>query len=588
MPESARNGDRSLLWLVGLALISWLAYLIVAWSAQSLHEAGSGRHSLLGLLALFGCAFGCYLVAIRVAVRALQTRALMIVIVAAGVLFRMTLLFSNTIEEVDLYRYLWDGAAVTHGMNPFRYTPQQVLAASDDGTLPADLARLVRLRDESPQMTVILKRVHFGELPTIYPPVGQAVFAACAWLTPTDTSVWARMVLMKASFIAFDLATLLLVVRLLAMTGRPPGMAVIYAWCPLLIKEIANSGHLDALAYFLTASAAYVVVQVLYFPERLRSPRWSAVFSASLLALAVGAKLYPIILAPLFGMALVRRRRWRFAAMPVPVFGLLSAVLTWPMWPVGGRDRSAPPEEFDTAQVAILADDTPPVPPQEIATDPHDPSQSLRAFLSEWETNDFLFLLVIENLRPTAALTPAERAWFAVVPETWRAEINSFVGARLSIDEARIPFLLARLITSAVFAVIAFWLAWRAAAARSVADWLNAAFLTVAWFWLLLPTQNPWYWTWALPLLPFARSRVWLAMSGLAILYYLRFWLMAQFPATPLVGTVYAGPQFFDYVVVWFEFAPWFAWLAWERWRFGAAKSQKSAAQINPESRSGG
>src|SRR5262245_43503281 len=322
MPESARNGDHSLLWLVGLALVSWLAYLTVALSAQSLHEAGSGRHSLLGLLALFGCAFGCYLAAIRVAVRALQTRALMIMIVAAGVLFRMTLLFSNTIEEVDLYRYLWDGAAVTHGVNPFRYTPQQVLAASDDGTLPADLARLVRLRDDSPEMTVILKRVHFGELPTIYPPASQVVFALCTWLTPTGASVWTRMVLMKSWFVAFDLATLWLVVRLLTLAGRPAGTALIYAWCPLLIKEIANSGHLDALAIFLTAAAVYVAVRVLYFPGRLRSPRWEAIFSALMLALAVGAKLYPLILAPLFAMALVRRRGWRFAAMAVLIFGL--------------------------------------------------------------------------------------------------------------------------------------------------------------------------------------------------------------------------------------------------------------------------
>jgi hypothetical protein len=94
---------------------------------------------------------------------------------------------------------------------------------------------------------------------------------------------------------------------------------------------------------------------------------------------------------------------------------------------------------------------------------------------------------------------------------------------------------------------------------------LNSAFLTVAWFWLLLPTQNPWYWTWALPFLPFARRRAWLVMSGLAFVYYLRFWLMHQFPATALAGTPYSGPMFFDYVVVWLEFAPWFAWLALDR-----------------------
>jgi hypothetical protein len=557
--------DRSLIWLAGLASASWLAYLAIALSAQSLHNAGSGRHSLLGLLALFGCALGCYLVAIRVALRAPQTRRLVMLIATAGVVFRVTLLCSNSIEEVDLYRYLWDGAVITRGVNPYRYTPQQVLAAADDGTLPADLARLVQLRDEAPEMTAILKRVHFGELPTIYPPVSQAVFAASAWLTPQKASLPVRMGLMKAWFVAFDLATLLLVVRLLALVGRPPGLVLVYAWCPLLIKEIANSGHLDALAFFLTTTAAYFAVQVMYFPERLRSLRSTAVFAASILALAVGAKLYPLIFAPTFAGALIRRRGWRFAAMPALAFGLLSTMLAWPMWPASQRDSSAPQNEVDAAQVAILAEDAPPAPPQEMATDLHDPSQSLRAFLSEWEMNDFLFLIVIENLRSTSRLAPGEIAWFSIVPEQWRKARSAFAVLHCDVDEAHAPFFLARLLVSAAFVAIASWLAWRAAAAETVAEWLNSAFLTVAWFWLLLPTQNPWYWTWALPFLPFARSRAWLAISGLAFLYYLRFWLMYQFPATPLAGTVYAGPMFFDYVVVWLEFAPWFAWLAWER-----------------------
>ena len=556
--------DRSLLWVAGLGCVSWLAYLAIAFSAQSLHEAGSGGHSLLGLLALFGCAFGSYLVAIGAALRAPQTRRLLIVIAAFGILFRFTLLFSNSIEEIDLYRYLWDGAASTQGVNPFRYTPQQVLAASDDGALPADLARLVRLRDESPEMTVILQRVHFGELPTIYPPVSQAVFAACTWLTPRDASLSARMILMKSWFVAFDLATLVLVIRLLVLAGRPPGMALIYAWCPLLIKEIANSGHLDALAFFLATAAAYLTARVLFFPERLRSPRLTAVLAAFLMGLAAGAKLYPVILAPLIVASLIGRRGWRFAFLPALTFGLTVAILARPMWPTGSRDRSAPQDEFDAAQVAILSDDAPPVAPQEVASNPRDPSQSLRAFLREWEMNDFVFLVFVENLRPTATLTPGELAWFSIVPESWRTAVNSFAVSHLGVHESRAPFVVARMLTSAIFLAIMLWLAWRAAMTKSVDDWLNAAFLTVAWFWLLLPTQNPWYWTWALPFLPFARSRVWLAMSGLAFVYYLRFWLVRQFPAATLAGTVYAGPMFFDYIVVWLEFAPWFAWLAWD------------------------
>jgi len=110
-------------------------------------------------------------------------------------------------------------------------------------------------------MAVILNRIHFGELPTIYPPVSQAAFALCAWLTPSAASLVTRLVLMKAWFVACDVLTLLVVIRLLRLSNRPIGLALAYAWCPLLLKEIANSGHLDSLAFLLTTLAAYFAAQ---------------------------------------------------------------------------------------------------------------------------------------------------------------------------------------------------------------------------------------------------------------------------------------------------------------------------------------
>lgn len=65
-----------------------------------------------------------------------------------------------------------------------------------------------------------------------------------------------------------------------------------------------------------------------------------------------------------------------------------------------------------------------------------------------------------------------------------------------------------------------------------------------------------------MPLLPFARGRAWLAVSGLLLLYYLRFWFIYHWADTSVLGTGYMGSVFFDFVVTWVEFAPWFAWLA--------------------------
>lgn len=551
---------RSLTVLAGLAGVSELAYLAVVSSSQSLHEAGTGGPSLLTLLGLFAGAFCVYLFAIRIAARAPQNGRLVWLIAVSGFIFRLTLLVSDPIEEIDLYRYLWDGSVITQRVSPFRYSPHQVLGACTDSDLPDDLSRLVKLRDSTPEMTTILKKVHFGELPTIYPPMSQAVFGLCAWLTPQTASLFVRMTLMKAWFVGFDLATLFLVIRLLRFTGRPIGLALVYAWCPLVIKEIGKSGHLDALAFCLATLAVDLAVSALYRPTGSRQRLGTAAAASAVLALASGAKLYPFIFLPLFILSFQRKLGWKCALISSLAFATVAFPLAWPMLPRHSSEVET--TEFDPAQVVRQTDDDPPVPPQAVSTAPRDPSESLRAFLREWEMNDFLFLIVVENLRPTAKLGPGQTAWFSVIPKEWRVRVVGATEVLAQIEARRIPFFLTRALLSMAFILLALCLAFKASRAEEPIAWLSVAFLTVAWFWLLLPTQNPWYWTWALPLIPFARSRAWLLMSGLAFVYYLRFWLTHNFSGIQLLGTSYKGPLFFDYVVTWLEFAPWFAILA--------------------------
>lgn len=554
--------------LILLGVGCWLCYLAIGFSARSLHESGSGDHALLTLLALFGVAFGLHLVAIRTVIRVPDGRSLLAIVWVGAVVFRLTLLLSDSIEEIDLYRYVWDGAVSTQGISPFRYSPQQVLAASADDSLPDDLARLVRLRERSPELTAILLRVHFGELPTIYPPASQIVFAACSWLTPEGSAVSTRLTLMKAWFVAFDLATLALVLRLLTQAGRHRGWAIAYGWCPLVVKEIANSGHLDALATCLMTLAISLLLSALATNSNQPARRyWLSVGAALALALGVGAKLYPVVLAPLLLWMLARRVSVKVSVLAAVTFATVSLLVLCPMIPTQ-RAASSELEEtsqpFNDAQVIVVADQ-PPLPPTEVSTVPRDPSESLRAFLGRWEMNDFLFLLVIENLRPSSGLPPEQIAWFTVTPESWRAAMVAAVVQQTGLTAERVPFVLTRFLLSLTFVGLAVGLAlW--AARRFDANGpqherlLEATFLTLAWFWLLLPTQNPWYLTWCLPFLPFARSRTWFALSGLAFVYYLRFWMTAQFPS-PLLGTSYSGSQFFDYVVTWLEFAPWLLWL---------------------------
>lgn len=585
-PETAL----ALLFLLGL--LSAVGYAVATFlSFQFDHESLPADRPIPAFLGLFACLFIAYLASLMVAVRAADDRRLLWVIVVGAVLFRFTVLSSTPIQEVDIYRYLWDGAVSTEGVSPFRYSPQQVSTDLDPDVLPPDLRRLTNLRDASPPLATALERVHYGHLPTIYPPVAQAVFAAAAWLTPVDASVAARMTILKTLFVGFDLATLALVVGLLRFSGRHVGWSIAYGWCPLLMKEVANSGHLDTVPVFLTTAAVYVAVTRLFRRETASSGIGWAIASAVLLALGVGAKLYPVVLIPLFFGLWIRRLGAKSAVAATLVFVVASAAVLWPMLP-----HRQPPAPLPSPQ-AVTVDVPPPVeeplaaaapsaapaapstdelpasaPPFDpAATAPQNASAGLAAFLREWEMNDFLFLITIENIRPLAGVPPEERPWFAVVPENWRVAAVQTLAGRWPIDERQASFFLSRAITGGVFLLVALGLAMWGVRADEPAVWLEAAFLTLAWFWLLSPTQNPWYWTWALPLLPFARSRAWLALSGLSLVYYLRFWLIYHWPDAIVWPLGYRGELAFDFVVTWWEFAPWFLWLAaeyaWRRFR---------------------
>jgi hypothetical protein len=224
------------------------------------------------------------------------------------------------------------------------------------------------------------------------------------------------------------------------------------------------------------------------------------------------------------------------------------------------------------------SEELPPSLPPHIGTEARDPSESLRVFLSEWEMNDFIFLIGMENIRPTHQLPESEIAWFSVVPENWRKPVRELTGRITGVEPSRTPFFFTRAITSIMLLGLAIGMAWRAARRGGPHAFLEAAFLTIAWFWLILPTGNPWYWTWAVPLLPFARGRVWLVLSGLVMTYYLRFWLMYHYPYPPLLGTEYNGPLYFDYIITWLEFGPWFAALFW-LWLSGQANEVRVASR---------
>jgi len=552
-----RNPNSVFRWLAALSAVG---YLLLSWlSWQFTEESPDSDKPTLWMLLLFALEFICYWGALAVAIRMPSNRRLLGGILGGACLFRLILLPSIPIHEIDIYRYIWDGAVVAEGVSPYRYPPQQVLEASQNPAAVADedLRWLVDLQSRSDSLAYSLGRIHFGDLASPYPLVSQAVFALSDFVTPDEASNHARMVIMKLVLLLFDVATLLVVIALLKETGLHLGWSLAYGWCPLILKEIANGGHLDSIAIFFTTLAIWLLVRscLAIKKQTTKKALLAAALAGSALGLAIGAKLYPVVLLPLFTALWWRRGSGSAMAAGLAATTIVSFAALYPLvFPISHgqsegkvtiQDSTVPnlnvptPTTTDQQQPLDLSS-----PPAFSNSTVSAPNGGLKEFLKRWEINDLIFMVVLENLRSQTNVDPQQMPWFVLAPEPWTlAGVDS-------------SFLIARVLTGGSFFFLACWLAWRAAGESNPQAWCRAGMLTLAWFWLTCPTQNPWYWCWVVPLLPFARYRTWHVVGACSLMYYLRFWLTTHYSEIPLLGTPYNGEYFFYFVVPWIEFAP--------------------------------
>ncbi len=536
-------------------LYAWLAIL----SRHFEYNSGYPHRPIPLVLLLLAAAFVLHLLSVRLALRSRACAALTRRILFGAVLFRLILLPSLPIQEIDIYRYLWDGAVVAAGGNPYQASPQQVLTAATNNQAQSALSPLVMLKNGSAACEEALQRIHYGELITVYPPVSQAVFGLAAKIVPADASLYQRLVTMKIVLTLFDVLTAWAVIAILRSVGHHAGWAMLYAWSPLVCKEFANSGHLDSIAVCLTTTAVLCLLQGRTH-HRTRSMQPWSLTSALLLGLGVGAKLYPLVLIPVLALWTCRLRGMQTGAVYAIVSLICAAGSLSPMFLTEPVAIKAAPRS--SSETPLSAESTPA--PSGLAT-----------FLSRWEINDLLFLVTVENLRPDSVDTRPH--WFVIAPNSWRTSTAQALSHTLQRPIPQATFLTARAITLLIFAAIVAGLLWRASCVNTDDVWLRTVFLTVAWFWALAPTLNPWYWTWALPFLPFAGRRAWTAVSLLVLIYYGRFWLMYHLPNAELLSTGYRGEDFFHYVLAPLEHGAWLLWLSVEALRGSPQKLDRGS-----------
>jgi hypothetical protein len=178
--------------------------------------------------------------------------------------FRVIGFLGDPLWEDDFFRYLWDGYRFYEAGTPYGIAPSEFFG---DGTIPDKFRHL-------------LARINYPNVPTIYGPTAEYSFLLGHLLAPAK--VWP----LQLFYIVVDLALIMILLRLASggLTGNR--WVLLYAWSPLVVKELAFTAHPDGLGAMLLMAALYC---------RYRQQFTLAVVA---LALSVGAKVFALLLVP--------------------------------------------------------------------------------------------------------------------------------------------------------------------------------------------------------------------------------------------------------------------------------------------------
>ena len=176
-----------------------------------------------------------------------------------AVAFRVCGLIGGPVLEDDVYRYLWDGYRFAVAGTPFGVAPEQFF---QDMSVPETFRH-------------ILSQINNPDLATFYAPVTQVVFLLGYLVAPGQVAG------LQVIFILLDIGVIALLLRL-----APARAVLLYAWCPLAVKEIAFTAHPESIGI-----ALLLVAFMLARREQLK-------VAAICLGLAIGAKVFAAALVP--------------------------------------------------------------------------------------------------------------------------------------------------------------------------------------------------------------------------------------------------------------------------------------------------
>lgn len=189
-----------------------------------------------------------------------------------GILFRLVFLIAEPNLSQDFYRFIWDGELIKNGINPYLYTPDQLM---EQGKVV-----IANMQELHAGMSELNAR-HFSN----YPPVNQILFTLSALLG--GGSVLGSMIAMRLIIILADLGVVYFGRKLLQQLNQANHMVFWYFLNPLVIIELTGNLHFEGVMLFFFVWSLYL----------LAKQQW--VWAAPIYAVSIMVKLVPLLLLPI-------------------------------------------------------------------------------------------------------------------------------------------------------------------------------------------------------------------------------------------------------------------------------------------------
>ena len=287
---------RSRIYLITLGILSLVLYLVLIGLSKEFNWGeGYSERPILEYIAIYFSLFFLYILACLYIFKSNWNQKTFWTLVAFGLLFRFAMLPSQQIQEDDVYRYLWDGKVFNHGINPFKFSPNEInrykslkiqepayFSSNYKQSDKDELAVLHSLKWENEISLQFMERINHPDVPTIYPPLAQYVFRLSQQIK-SDNLLTLRII-----FLMFDLLGMTFIVLTLRTLNLNQNFSLVYFWSPLIIKETYNSTHLDIIGISCLCVSIYFLI---------RKHLMGSIF---FLALSVLGKFYSLVLLPFY------------------------------------------------------------------------------------------------------------------------------------------------------------------------------------------------------------------------------------------------------------------------------------------------